>query len=108
MKKKYQMTGCAKFFVVIMLLAPLAYIGASYYNGQDGIQNFKSLLGLESKEQKISTSEPNVDVQADLVKAQKDVQYFEREVQRLQKELDACQKARQDWLLQLVSDEKDT
>jgi hypothetical protein len=95
MKKKYQMTGCAKFFVVIMLLAPLAYIGASYYNGQDGIQNFKSLLGLESKEQKISTGEANVNIQADLVKAQKDAQYFEREVQRLQKELEACQKARQ-------------
>ena len=95
MKKKYQMTGCAKFFVVIMLLAPLAYIGASYYNGQDGIQNFKSLLGLEPKEQKVSTGEPNADVQADLVKAQKDAQYFEREVQRLKRELDACQKARQ-------------
>ena len=96
MKKKYQMTGCAKFFVVIMLLAPLAYIGASYYNGQDGIQNFKSLLGLESKEQKVSTGEPTADVQADLVKAQKDARYFEREMQRLQKELDACQKAQQD------------
>ena len=95
MKKKYQMTGCAKFFVVVLLLAPLAYIGASYYNGQDGIQNLKSLIGLESSAQGVIKGEQSDDVHADLAKAQKDVKYFEREMQRLQKELDACQKARQ-------------
>lgn len=33
--------------LVMTILAPLAYIGASYYNGQDGIQNFKNLIGIE-------------------------------------------------------------
>ncbi|NND05724.1 MAG: hypothetical protein HKN87_05035 [Saprospiraceae bacterium] len=95
MKKKYQMTGCAKFFVVILLLAPLAYIGASYYNGQDGIENLKSLLGIGTQ-----TSEPTVrsqddDAEIELSNALKDVKYFEGEVERLRKELEACQEARQ-------------
>lgn len=45
MRKKYKMTGCARFFIAMIILAPLAYLGASYYNGQDGIQNIKNFLG---------------------------------------------------------------
>ena len=94
MKKKYQMTGCAKFFVVILLLAPLAYIGASYYNGQDGIENLKSLLGIGTKTREASVSSQD-NVEVELSKALEDAKYFEDEVQRLQKELEACQEARQ-------------
>jgi cell division protein FtsB len=47
MGRKYKMTGCAKFFIVILILAPIAYFGAAYFNGEDGIQNIKDLLGIE-------------------------------------------------------------
>ncbi len=43
-RKKFKMTGFARFFIVMLILAPLAYIGASYANGQDGIENFKDLF----------------------------------------------------------------
>jgi flagellar motility protein MotE (MotC chaperone) len=32
------------FFFAMLILAPLAYIGASYANGEDGIENFKNLF----------------------------------------------------------------
>jgi len=48
MKRKYKITGCAKFFFILIILAPLAYLGASYYNGENGIQNIKDFLGIES------------------------------------------------------------
>lgn len=35
-----------------MFLTPIAYIGASYYKGQDGIQNVKNLVGLGEKTDK--------------------------------------------------------
>jgi peptidoglycan hydrolase CwlO-like protein len=54
MKRKYKMTGCARFFIVLIILAPLAYLGASYYNGEDGIENIKNLLG-------IGVANPDVD-----------------------------------------------
>lgn len=43
-RKKFKMTGFARFFIVLLILAPLAYIGASYYNNEDGIENFKNLF----------------------------------------------------------------
>ena len=50
MSSKYKATGCARFFLVLIVLAPLAYLGASYYNGEDGIENVKNLLGIESSQ----------------------------------------------------------
>jgi TolA-binding protein len=43
-KTKFKMTGFARFFFAMLILAPLAYIGASYANGEDGIENFKNLF----------------------------------------------------------------
>jgi hypothetical protein len=44
MSRPYKTTGCFRFFLFIIILAPLAYLGASYYHGQDGIQNLKNLF----------------------------------------------------------------
>ncbi|MDX1479234.1 MAG: hypothetical protein R3301_16075 [Saprospiraceae bacterium] len=46
MRRKYKMTGCARFFIAMIILAPLAYLGAAYYNGEDGIENIKNFLGI--------------------------------------------------------------
>jgi cell division protein FtsB len=44
MAGKVKATGFARFFIIMLFVAPLAYIGASYYNGQDGIENIKRLF----------------------------------------------------------------
>jgi peptidoglycan hydrolase CwlO-like protein len=89
------MTGCSKFFFVLIILAPLAYVGASYYNGQDGIQNIKNLLGIGSEQTRVpSGDETTTDLQEQIEKLQKDVRYFEGEAERLKEELEACQQAR--------------
>jgi hypothetical protein len=46
MARKLKLTGLARFVIVMAILAPLAFVGASYYNGQDGIQNLKNLIGI--------------------------------------------------------------
>ncbi|NET32084.1 MAG: DUF3450 domain-containing protein [Cyanothece sp. SIO1E1] len=56
MAKKYKLTGFSRFLVVMLFLVPGAYIGASYYNGEDGIQNIKDLIGIESGQSSTSTS----------------------------------------------------
>ncbi len=56
MAKKYKLTGFSRFLVVMLFLVPGAYIGASYYNGEDGIQNIKELIGIESGQSSTSTS----------------------------------------------------
>ena len=45
--RKYKATGCARFFVVLLFLAPLAYAGAALYNGQNPIEQVKGLLGID-------------------------------------------------------------
>lgn len=47
MARKLKLTGFAKFFFLLLILTPIAYIIASYANGEDGIQNIKRLIGLE-------------------------------------------------------------
>lgn len=55
-KRPVRVTGFTRFFIVMLLIAPLAYIGASYYNGQDGIQNLKNLLKIGKKSEATSPS----------------------------------------------------
>ncbi len=43
-RKKFKLTGFARFLLVMIVLAPLAFIGASLYNGEDGIENLKNLF----------------------------------------------------------------
>lgn len=44
MARKIRMTPFARFFIFLMIAAPLAFLGASYYRGEDGIAKIKSLL----------------------------------------------------------------
>lgn len=55
MPKKYKLTGCAKFLIFFIIAAPLAWIGASYYNGQNPIKEVKEWV------QTITNSDQNND-----------------------------------------------
>jgi hypothetical protein len=41
--RPYKTTGCFRFAVFLLIFAPLAYLGASYYNGEDGLGNLKKI-----------------------------------------------------------------
>ncbi len=58
MKRRFRLTGFARFFIVMLFVIPLAYLGASYYRGEDGIQNIKNLLGLDKGTTATVTREP--------------------------------------------------
>lgn len=53
--RPYKTTGCFRFALFMIILAPLAYLGASYYNGQDGLQNVKNLFQKAKNAVSIST-----------------------------------------------------
>ncbi|GLR19221.1 hypothetical protein [Portibacter lacus] len=48
MRRKYKMTGCARFFIFLLIFTPLVLIGVSYYNGNNPINQIKELLNIES------------------------------------------------------------
>jgi cell division protein FtsB len=94
MSTKYKTTGCAKFFLILVILAPLAYIGASYYNGQDGIENIKGIFGSGKNTVDPDNGEDIYKLKNQLSKYQKDAEFFEKEMHRLEKELEACQSSK--------------
>ncbi|MEP7267669.1 MAG: hypothetical protein ABI844_08570 [Saprospiraceae bacterium] len=42
--RPYKTTGCFRFAIFLLIFAPLAYLGAAYYNGQDGVGNIKNMF----------------------------------------------------------------
>jgi len=61
MKNKYKATGFTRFLIFLIFFTPIAYIGASYYNGEDGIANIKKILNLDqSKEDMIRSKQEQI------------------------------------------------
>ena len=91
--KKYKMTGCARFIIVLAILAPLAFLGASYYNSSDGIQTIKDLFS--STKSKIENSDRSLnkedvkDIQEELEDYKSKNDKLEKEIDQLKKELEA-------------------
>ncbi len=52
-KRAIRVTGFTRFFLVMLIVAPLAYIGASYYNGEDGIEKLKKLFNRDRTEKAV-------------------------------------------------------
>lgn len=64
-RRKARMTAFSRLMLFMVFIGPLAYIGASYYNGQDGIKNITTTIQkgkdkvntiLSGKEEKSTTS----------------------------------------------------
>ena len=41
---RFKVTGFTRFILIMVILVPLAYVIASYYNGKDGIEELKKLV----------------------------------------------------------------
>ena len=85
MARKLKLTGLARFIIVMAILAPLAFVGASYYNGQDGIQNLKELIGIEEGTSTTVISKDRVSENADVAE-------FEGALEALKERLEALEK----------------
>lgn len=44
---KTKLTGFSRLLLFMLFFVPIAYVGASYYNGEDPIANIKGMLGME-------------------------------------------------------------
>lgn len=95
MNKKYKTTGCFRFFLVIIILAPIAYLGASYYNGENGIENIKQFLNIGQNSSSQSTDDVYKNTGADLQEQIENLENENRKLRREVKEKDAEIKALQ-------------
>ena len=58
MRRKYKITGCARFFIFLLIFTPIVLVGVSYYNGNNPLEQVKELLSIESTERTAEKSAP--------------------------------------------------
>jgi len=90
---KYKMTGFARFFIFLIVATPIVYLIASYYNGEDGVANIKSLF--EKSESTESVAEETHQNTQDVPSGTSDVEVLDitaarKIIDSLQQELDEC------------------
>ena len=86
--KKHKMTGCARLFIALLIIAPIAYLAAAYYNGQDGLQNIKDLIGIGKESDRQSKSNDVYEnTAADLQKTIDDQKKTIEELEKANKQL---------------------
>ena len=49
-KRKLQLTGFARLFLFLVIMLPALFFGVSYAEGEDGIQNLKDVIAMESSD----------------------------------------------------------
>lgn len=81
MAKKFKTTPFARFFLMILILAPLAYVGAAYYNGEDPVKNVKQAIGIEQ------AAEQNNSKVTKKAKGKSEVERLREENKKLKREL---------------------
>ncbi len=86
MASRFKITGFARFLLFLLVFAPLAYIGASYIQGEDGIQNVKDLIGIGDKSSTTSnTSSSSSEI--DLEEAQEMIEDLKEELAEKEAEI---------------------
>lgn len=80
------MTPFARFFIVMLIIVPLAYFGASWYNGEDPL-NVRQYLGLDGqpKTEQVTVVADDKSPDADL---QLRIDELEAKLKQCQDELD--------------------
>jgi hypothetical protein len=97
-RKKMKLTGFARFLLVMVVLAPLAFIGASYYNGEDGLENLKNLFKGKFNSNSTEEAQPvtetpgdtkpmtEIEVNGQIVRLQNELEFKTEEADALFKE----------------------
>jgi len=85
MSKKLKLTGFARLLIFMVFFAPLAYLGASYYNGEDGIGNIKKMLGIEATTSSNGSTQDQIDDKTKEIKdLERKIETLKRDVKRLE------------------------
>jgi len=87
----------------MIIIIPLAFAGASYINGEDPVQNFKQLVGIEqaaeqpqadeapAPQKETATASSAEELKQENERLRKELEQRDQAIKDLQKELEACQ-----------------
>lgn len=81
-----KMTPFGRFFIALLIIAPLAYVGASYYNGQDPLASLRNLFSNQTTNTTKYTPTTTTTGASDarVKELQREVDLLEKRVERLE------------------------
>ena len=78
----------------MLFFAPIAYLGISYYQGEDGLQNVKNIISNISSQDEATTRQVNVEDQAtQKITLDDQIQILRQRIEQLEKENEALKRA---------------
>ena len=88
MGPKYKVTGCARFFVFLVLFVPAVFFGAAYFRGENGVQIIKdfyhSIVGGGDKGVERKKGETAEEAKDDEIKRLKEeIEEKDKEIEKL-------------------------
>lgn len=87
MARKARLTVFSRFLIMMLIVGPLAFFAASYYNGEDGLQTIKNLIN--NQKEQVSETRTNRNDDASTNEDNKEAKY---EIRKLKEELEYKQK----------------
>jgi len=92
MAGKFKITGFARFFIFLIIAAPLIYSGVSIFKGENPLDAIQRDLGIEigSSENNNSTDESDIK-RMDLSDLKREIKSLKRENNSLREQLENCQ-----------------
>lgn len=98
MGPKYKVTGCARFFVFLVIFIPAVFFGAAFIRGENGVQIIKDTYhkyfggenteAKEKAEEKIEETKNVETVQEELRKANEEIEALKLEIKKKDKEIE--------------------
>jgi cell division protein FtsB len=96
MRPKYKTTGCARFFLFLILFVPAVFFGAAYFRGENGVQILKdfyhSIVGGSSSSSSESNGSGDIydvkDLQKQLKESREEIRKLRKEIEEKEQEIE--------------------
>ncbi len=93
MGPRYKVTGCARFFLFLILFVPAVFFGAAYIRGENGLHILRDFYhsiagssGTTSEKKQDSDTYDTEDLQRQLQKAQEEIRELKKRIEELEKQ----------------------
>lgn len=95
MKPRYKVTGCARFFLFLVIFVPIVFFGAAYIRGENGMQIIKDFYhNLTGKKETTITPRDDSretysveELSKQLEAAQEEIRFLKEKVEVQEKEI---------------------
>ncbi|NNF36737.1 MAG: hypothetical protein HKN68_21730 [Saprospiraceae bacterium] len=88
MRKKYKLTGFARFFIFMLFFAPVSYIGVSYYQGENGLEKVKDFFNsLRTEQADVSPDTPSMSSDEIIKMQAQEIELLKQRIEELESRL---------------------